>query len=205
MSWEAWFTLGITGLGVAALMREVLAPDLIFLGLLALLLTAGVLTPEEALAGFANPCIVSIGALFVVAGALQHTGALEFVATRIFGQIKSARRSLVRMMIPVAGASAFLNSTPIVAMFIPVVVGWTRRHGVSPSRFLIPLSFATILGGTCTLIGTSTNLVGNSLMIAAGMPGLSFFELSAVGLPCALVGLTFIMFVGKLGPLKIDL
>jgi len=196
MSWEAWFTLGITGLGIAALIREVLAPDLIFLGLLALLLAARVLTPEEALVGFANPGVVSIGALFVVAGALQHTGALEFVATRIFGQIKSARRSLVRMMIPVAGASAFLNSTPIVAMFIPVVVGWTRRHGVSPSRFLIPLSFATILGGTCTLIGTSTNLVGNSLMIASGMPGLSFFELSAVGLPCALVGLTYITFIG---------
>ena len=196
MSWEAWFTLGITGLGIVALVREVLAPDVIFLGLLALLLAAGILTPEEALVGFANPGIVSIGALFVVAGALQHTGALEFVATRIFGQIKSARRSLVKMMVPVAGTSAFLNSTPIVAMFIPVVLDWTRRHGVSPSRYLIPLSFATILGGTCTLIGTSTNLVGHSLMMAAGMPGLSFFELSAVGLPCALVGLAFITLIG---------
>ncbi len=196
MSWDAWFTLGLIGLGIVALVREVLAPDLIFLGLLAVLLVAGILTPEEAFVGFANPVLVSIGALFVVAGALQHTGALEFVAMRVFGQIKSARRSLVKMMLPVAGLSAFLNSTPIVAMFVPIVSDWTRRHGVAPSRYLIRLSFATILGGTCTLIGTSTNLVGHSLMLASGMPGLSFFELSAIGLPCALVGFAFIALIG---------
>ena len=132
MSWEAWFTLGMTGLGIVALIREVLAPDLIFLGVLAILLTVGIVTPEEALVGFAKPGIVSIGALCVVAGALQHTGALEFVATCVFGQIKRERRSLVKLMIPVAGMSAFLNSTPIVAMFIPIVIDWTRRHGVSP-------------------------------------------------------------------------
>ena len=128
MSWDAWFTLGLIGLGIVALVREVLAPDLIFLGLLAVLLVAGILTPEEAFVGFANPVLVSIGALFVVAGALQHTGALEFVAMRVFGQIKSARRSLVKMMLPVAGLSAFLNSTPIVAMFVPIVSDWTRRQ-----------------------------------------------------------------------------
>ena len=206
MSWEAWFTLGVVVLGMVALIREMFAPDLIFLGLLALLIVAGVLSPEEALVGFSNTGMIAVGALFVVAGALQNTGALGFVATRIFGRIESDRQALLKMMIPTAGVSAFLNNTPIVAMFTPVVIDWARRHGVSPSRFLIPLSYATILGGTCTLIGTSTNLVSNGLMIDYGMPSMSFFELSKVGIPCAIVGIAFIaLFAPKLLPDRKDL
>lgn len=197
MSWEAWFTLTVVTLGVAALIREVLAPDLILLGILAVLLVSGILSPQEALAGFANPAVISVGALFVVAGAMQNTGALGFVATRLFGRIRGDRQALLRLMLPVAGISAFLNNTPIVAMFTPVVIDWARRHRLSPSRFLIPLSYAAILGGTCTLIGTSTNLVVNGLMVGAGMPGMSFFELSPVGVPCAVVGLAFIALIGR--------
>jgi di/tricarboxylate transporter len=206
MSWEAWFTLGVITLGMGALIREMFAPDLIFLGLLALLIVAGILSPEEALVGFSNTGMIAVGALFVVAGALQNTGALGFVATRIFGRIASDRQALLKMMIPTAGVSAFLNNTPIVAMFTPVVIDWARRHGISPSRFLIPLSYATILGGTCTLIGTSTNLVSNGLMIGYGMPSLSFFELSKVGVPCAIAGVAFIaLFAPKLLPDRKDL
>lgn len=197
MSWEGWFTLGVVVLGVGALIWEMLAPDFIFLGLLAVLVVSGVLSPEEALVGFSNPGMISVGALFVVAGALQNTGALGFVATRIFGRIESDRRALLRMMIPIASISAFLNNTPIVAMFIPVVIDWARRYRVSPSRFLIPLSYATILGGVCTLIGTSTNLVANGLMMGYGLAGMSFFELGAVGFPCAVAGLAFIALVGR--------
>jgi di/tricarboxylate transporter len=189
------------------LIREVFAPDLIFLGLLAILLVMGILSPEEALVGFSNPGMISVGALFVVAGALQNTGALGFVATRIFGRIENTpRRALLKMMLPIAAISAFLNNTPIVAMFMPVVIDWTRRNRVSPSRYLIPLSYATILGGVCTLIGTSTNLVANGLMIGYGMPSMSFFELGAVGVPCALVGLAFItLFSRRLLPNRKDL
>ncbi len=197
MSWGAWFTLSVVVLGVGALIWEVLAPDLIFLGMLAVLIVSGVVSPEEALVGFSNPGMISVGALFVVAGALQNTGALGFVATRIFGRIESDRRALLRMMIPIAGISAFLNNTPIVAMFMPVVIDWTRRYRVSPSRFLIPLSYATILGGVCTLIGTSTNLVANGLMVGYGLSGMSFFELGAVGFPCAVAGLAFIALIGR--------
>ena len=197
MGWDAWFTLGVVVLGIGALVRDVLAPDLIFLGMLAVLLVSGILSPGEALAGFSNPEVLAIGALFVVSGALQHTGALGFVATHLFGPIHSDRGALLRVMVPTAGISAFLNNTPIVAMFTPVVFDWTRRHRVSPSRFLIPLSYATILGGSCTLIGTSTNMIVNGLMLSAGLPGLSFFELSAVGLPCAFVGLTFLVFSSR--------
>lgn len=180
-----------------ALVRELFAPDLIFVGVLAILLAARIISPEEAFVGFANPEMISVGALFVVAGALQHTGALGFMATRVFGQIRGDRQALVRMMLPVATISAFLNNTPIVAMFTPVVVDWTRRQRLSPSRFLIPLSYATILGGCCTLIGTSTNLVVNGLMIGSGMRGMTFFELTPVGLPCAVVGLTFIALAAR--------
>jgi di/tricarboxylate transporter len=207
MNWEAWFTIGVVAIGVVALVREAFAPDLIFLGLLSLLLVAGILSPEEALIGFANPGMIAVGALFVVAGALQNTGALGFVATRIFGQIgDSPRRALFKMMAPIAGISAFLNNTPIVAMFMPVVIDWTRRNRVSPSRYLIPLSYATILGGACTLIGTSTSLVANGLIIGYGMPSMSFFELGGVGVPCALAGLAFLtLFSRRLLPNYKDL
>ena len=197
MAWDAWFTLAVVVVGIGALMRDLLAPDLIFVGMLAVLLASGIVSPQEAFVGFSNPEILAIGALFVVAGALQHTGALGFVATRLFGQITSHRRALLRMMLPTAGISAFLNNTPIVAMFTPVVFDWARRHQVSPSRFLIPLSYATILGGACTLIGTSTNMVVNGLMVGAGQPGMSFFELSAVGVPCAVVGVGFVVLAGR--------
>jgi len=207
MSWEAIFTFTIVALGLVILLWDVFAPDLIFLGILALLMTAGVLSPAEALVGFSNTEVIAIGALFVVAGAMKNTGALGFFATRVFGRIgNTPRRALVKMMLPLAGISAFLNNTPIVAMFMPVVVDWTRRNRVSPSRFLIPLSYATILGGMCTLIGTSTNLVVSGLMTNAGLPGMSFFELSVVGVPCALTGIGFIaVFARRLLPNRKEL
>lgn len=202
MSWEAIFTFSLIVIGIIVLIRDVFTPDLVFLGILASLMAVGILSPAEAFVGFSNPEVIAIGALFVVAGAMKNTGALGFFATRIFGRIGNThRRALVKMMLPLAGISAFLNNTPIVAMFMPVVVDWTRRNQVSPSRFLIPLSYATILGGTCTLIGTSTNLVVSGLMINAGLPGMSFFELSSVGLPCTLAGIGFIaLFARRLLP-----
>ena len=139
MSWEAVFTFSLIALGIIVLIRDVFTPDLIFLGILAALMAVGILSPAEALVGFSNTEVIAIGALFVVAGAMKNTGALGFFAARVFGHIGSTpRRALVKMMLPLAGVSAFLNNTPIVAMFMPVVVDWARRNRVSPSRFLIP-------------------------------------------------------------------
>lgn len=207
MSWEAIFTFTLILLGMVALLRDLFTPDLIFLGMLAVFMAVGILSPAEALSGFANTEVIAIGALFVVAGAMKNTGALGFFATRVFGHIgNSPRRALVKMMAPIAGISAFLNNTPIVAMFVPVVIDWARRNRVSPSRFLIPLSYATILGGTCTLIGTSTNLVVSGLMVSYGLPKMSFFELSPVGIPSALIGIGFIAaFAKRLLPNRKDL
>lgn len=196
--WEAIFTFLLLFSGMIALLWDVFSPDLIFLGMLALLMAVGIISPAEALVGFANTEVIAIGALFVVAGAMKHTGALGFFATRVFGRIgDSPRWALVKMMVPSASISAFLNNTPIVAMFVPIVIDWARRNRVSPSRFLIPLSYATILGGLCTLIGTSTNLVVSGLMITYKLPPMGFFELSAVGVPCAVAGLAFIALFAK--------
>ena len=126
--------------------------------------------------------------LFVVAAGLRDTGASTSVASRIFKGADDERSALQRILFPVAGLSAFLNNTPIVAMLMPGVVSWGRRAGVSPSKLLLPLSYAAILGGTCTLIGTSTNLVVSGLLESTGERSLGMFELTPYGVPCALVG-----------------
>ena len=194
MDWQAWITLGVVALAVAAMAKSLAGPDLILLAGLALLLAFGVVTPEEALAGFANPAIISVAALFVVAAGLQETGGLDFVARRLLGRPKTVAGAQLRLMAPVAIASAFLNNTPVVALMVPIVEDWARRSEIAISKLLIPLSYAAILGGTCTLIGTSTNLVVAGL--ADGLePSVSFglFDIAWLGLPTTLCGITLVL------------
>ena len=154
--------------------------------------------PAQGLAGFANPAVATIGALFVVAAAVQRTGALHGVSDGLFGRSRALRPVLLRLTGITTVASAFLNNTPIVAMFMPVVMTWARRAGISPSKLLIPLSYAAIAGGVCTLIGTSTNLVvSGMLQNVAGQAPFGMFELTLVGAPLALV---VIFAVAALGP-----
>jgi di/tricarboxylate transporter len=134
-----------------------------------------------------------VAVLFIVAYAAQFAGILEFLAARIMGDGRGVRRSVPRLIAPVVGISAFLNNTPIVAMFTPAIRDWAVRHHLSPSKFLIPLSYASIFGGICTLIGTSTNLVLNGLFQQATGRSLSMFELAWVGLPCAIVGTGYLL------------
>jgi len=179
-----------------ALVLEVLAPDVIlFLSLSTLFLT-GVLTPQEAFQGFSNQGMLTVGILFIVAFAAQSSGILDVFANRVMGPGKGTRRSILRMTVPVAALSAFLNNTPIVAMVTPAVRDWARSRGISPSKLLIPLSYASIFGGVCTLIGTSTNLVVNGLLQQELGLSMSMFELAWVGLPAAIVGIIYLMFVG---------
>jgi di/tricarboxylate transporter len=194
MNWEGWFTLALLVVMVGGLARYSHLADVIFLGGLTLLSLAGILTPAEALSGFSNDGMLTVAALFVVAAALRETGALEGAARRLLGAPSGQRRALLRLTAPVAAVSAFLNNTTVVAMALPVVLDWCRKHRLSPSRFLIPLSYAAVAGGVCTLIGTSTNLVVHGLMLdQPGLGGMGFLEIGKVGLPLTVVTLAYLV------------
>jgi di/tricarboxylate transporter len=193
MSWQAWLTLAVVALTVLALARDWLAPSSTVLGGVIVLLVAGVLTPAQAFSGFSNPAPITVAALYVLARAVEKTGALQPLLGATLGSGSGDRRMLARLLVPVAGASAVLNNTPLVAALAPQVTDWADRRGLSPSRFLMPLSFATILGGVLTLIGTSTNIVVSGLMEADGQAPIGMFELTRIGLPVALVGLAVLI------------
>jgi di/tricarboxylate transporter len=159
MSWQAWASVLIMIASVAAMVRGLAGPDLVLTGAMTLLLVFGILTPAQAAEGFGNEGMLTVAILFVVAAGVESTGAMDWVVRRVLGRPKTVLSAQVRMMLPAAGISAFLNNTPVVAMMLPIVQDWAKRIGVSPSKLLMPLSWATILGGTVTIIGTSTNLV----------------------------------------------
>jgi di/tricarboxylate transporter len=161
-----------------------------------LLLLLGILAPEAAFRGFANPALLTVGSLFVVAVGIQNTGALTFADRLLFSRSASLPGVLARFMLTTAALSAFLNNTPIVAMLIPRVQAWSARAGISASKLLIPLSYATIVGGMTTLIGTSTNVLVSGLMQASGYPGLSMFDLTWIGLPAALASILYFALIG---------
>ena len=204
MSIDTYMTLAITGAAIVALIFELSTPDVVFMAAVTLLMLAGVLTPGEAAAGFGSTTVLIIAALFVLGEGIRRTGVLMYVADLLLGR-KGRRVSLLRLMAPVAALSAFLNNTLIVAMIAPAVIDWCKRNDVAPSRLLMPLSFATILGGVCTLIGTSTNLVIDGFMADRGMAHLRMFELTWVGLPLAIAGiLVMALLSGRLLPERRD-
>lgn len=191
-----WVTLAVVALLLIGLLRD-LPADVLFMGAVVLLVLFRVITPKEAFSGFANEGMLTVAALFVVAAALAETGLMEHVAERLFGKVTTERAMLVRLALLLIPTSAFLNNTPIVAIMTPVVITWCRQRRVSPSKLLIPVSFLTILGGSCTLIGTSTNLVVQGLIEQAKLPPMSLFELSWVGVPCAVVGTIYMLTLGR--------
>ena len=195
MEWQGWFTLAVVALALVAMVRELAAPDLVMMAGLVTLAVTGVLTPAETFSGFANPALAAVAALFIVSAGLRETGSLELVARRLFSGARNERSGLIRLCGPVAFFSAFLNNAPIVAMMTPTLTTWAHRAGFSASRFLIPLSYASILGSTTTIIGTSTILTVAGLVQRAGMPELGFFELAPAGLPIAVVGLAYLVLI----------
>ncbi len=195
LSWQGWATIAVT-LGVFLLNAIATLPaEVIFLGGTAVLYVSGILTESDALAGFSNPGMITVAVLYIVVTGLSQTGGLNWISQRVLGLPKGQNAALLRLMTPVMGMSAFLNNTPVVAMFIPVVSNWSKKLRISPSKLMIPLSYAAIFGGICTLIGTSTNLVVNGLLISAtDLPGLKLFDLAVVGLPCAIAGMIYLFF-----------
>lgn len=194
MEWQAWTTLGIVALVIGLLTFSQVAPDLVMLGALTLLLTFGILDEKQAFGGFANEGMLTVAVLFVVAAGIRETGAMAFLAQRLLGRPRSAFAAQARMMFPVAAMSAFMNNTPLVAMMLPVVADWAKKHRIALSKVMMPLSFATILGGLTTLIGTSTNVILSGLVVRATGESLHLFDPTWVGLPCAAAGLAYMLF-----------
>jgi di/tricarboxylate transporter len=195
---DAWFTLFTVALVAGLLIGTRIAPDLVLAGGLTLLILAQVISPAEALSGVANPGLWTVAVLYVVVAGLVDTGAVYAIGARLLGRPTSTVNAQWRLMLPVTVMSGFLNNTPVVAMLVPVVEDWAKRWRMSVSKLMIPLSYAAILGGTITLIGTSTNLIVHGLMLAStDLPPMGFFEIGAVGLPAALVGVAFVLLAGR--------
>jgi di/tricarboxylate transporter len=191
-------TLLILLAAIYSFISERLPPDVTaLLAIIALLLT-GVLTPIEAFAGFSHPATISVAAVLVLSAGIERTGALSFLARRLLAPIGGSELLLTTViMFVIGGMSAFINNTAAVAIFIPVVLEVCRRTSASPGRILMPMSHAATLGGMCTLIGTSTNLVAHEYARSQGLPGFSMFELGKVGLPVMLAGLAYMLLVGR--------
>lgn len=202
LTWHAWLALGMVVVTLLLLATTRLPADFVFMGGVVVLLAAGVLSRGDALAGFSNTGMITVAVLYVVVSGLEETGALGWISHNILGHPNTSVGALFRLMLPTMGISAFLNNTPVVAMFIPVVTRWSRRIGVSTSQLMLPLSYAAIFGGICTLIGTSTNLVVDGLVRKhfAGNPlggGLAMFEITKLGLPCAAMGVIYLWLIGR--------
>jgi len=192
-----WYTLILLVLMTIVLVKEILEPDIVIFSVLLLLIVGRVIDIKEAFVGFSNSGMLTVGFLFIVAKGLQETGILNQLGDTLLGNKKKGMSvRLLRLLLPVSAISAFFNNTPIVAMLIPVIHSWARKNEYSVSKFLIPLSYAAILGGTCTLIGTSTNLVVHGLMIDSGIRGMSFFEISRVGVPLMFIGIVAVSLFG---------
>src|SRR5690554_4105178 len=193
MEWQGVFTL-ITLAGVlATLVATRVSADLVLMSALALLLVSGVLGPIEALSGFANPGVITIATLYVVAAGLKETGAVQWIARFLLGHPKTHRRAQLRMIVPTGVLSGFMNNTAVVAMFIPAIQDWAQRLGIPSSRMLLPLRYAAILWGTCTLIGTSTNLVIDGMLQTRIGVHLGSFELACAAVPLLVIGAAFLV------------
>jgi di/tricarboxylate transporter len=202
MTISGYITLGVILLMIVALVREILRPGLILFSALVILLVTDIISAEDALSGFSNKGMITVALLFLVSEGVKESGVLNKIGAIIMPKKrKPIPRLLMQIMIPVSAISAFLNNTPVVIIFGPMLKKWADKLSLPSQKFLIPLSYATIFGGTCTLIGTSTNLLVHGMMLDRGMAGLSMFELAKVGLFIVFFGFLYInLFSNRLLP-----
>jgi di/tricarboxylate transporter len=195
---EIAFVLLLLLAAIVLFARETLPVDVVTLLVLLALLFTRILTPQEAFSGFGSDIIIILASVFVISGALRESGVVDWLGESLAKMVKGGERSLLTLLMgSVAGVSAFMNNTTVTAVMIAPVTGIARQRKLSPSRFLMPLAFASILGGTCTLIGTSTNVAVRGYLERTGLPPLGFFELTPVGIVIVIVGIFYMLFIGR--------
>ena len=196
----AWITI-VTVLSMfTVLLLTKLRTDLVFLGAIAILFVTGVLDAKEAFSGFSSTSVVVIGVLFIVVAGLMHTGVLQWIVKNLLGQPSSYSKAVVRLMLPVAALSSFLSNTTVVALFVNIVKMWSKKLNISPSKLLIPLSYASGMGGVCTLIGTPPNLIISGLYAEKTGTAMNILTTTIPGLFCLFVGVLSIIAMRKLLP-----
>ncbi|MBD3655223.1 MULTISPECIES: SLC13 family permease [Marinobacter] len=196
MDWQGWFSLGLAATALILMSVGRFGPHLVMMGVLVVLSASGIIDASQTLAGFSNSGLITVVALFVVAAGIHHSGGVDLVVKHLLRSPGTIRSAQARIALPVSLLSGFLNNTPVVATMIPAIHAWSRKIGIAPSKLMIPLSYSAILGGTLTLIGTSTNLIVNGLYKdLTGDEGFSIFSITAVGLPVAVIGLAAMLLV----------
>jgi di/tricarboxylate transporter len=198
MTWEIAAVLALVVAAIVCFVREKIPPDVVALSLFVVIAATRLVPTKDAFAVFSNPAPITVAAMFVLSAALIRCGALDYLS----GALEKAavlpyQLVIFLLVVLVAFVSAWINNTPVVVVFVPVVLGLARRMKIPASKFLIPISFASVLGGNCTLIGTSTNLVVNGLLVERDLPGLGMFELAAVGIPVAVIGALYLALFGR--------
>ena len=197
---HAWITIATVLVMFSVLLFTKLRSDLVFLGAIAILFVTGVLDAKEAFSGFSSTSVVVIGVLFVVVAGLMHTGVLQWIVKHLLGQPKSYSGAVARLMLPVAALSSFLSNTTVVALFVGIVKMWSKKLGISPSKLLIPLSYASGMGGVCTLIGTPPNLIISGLYADQTGTAMNVLATTLPGLFCLFIGVLSIIAMRKLLP-----
>ncbi len=198
MTWEIALVFILLLATLVSFVWEKIPPDLTAMTVFVVLIATGLLDTKQAFSVFANPAPLTVAAMFILSAALVKSGAIEQVSHVVENSGRwPYALVMIAMVLVVGGVSAFINNTPVVVVFLPVVLSLARRMRLAPSKLLIPLSYAAVLGGTCTLIGTSTNLVVNGILIGKGEPGFSMFELGWVGLPALVLGAIYLAVFGR--------
>ena len=197
---DAWITI-LTVFGMfTVLLFTKLRSDLVFLGAIAVLYVTGVLTDKEAFSGISAPSVIAIGVLFVVVAGLMHTGVLQWIVKHLLGQPRGYANAVTRLMLPVAILSSFLSNTTVVALFVNIVKMWSKKLGISPSKLLIPLSYASGMGGVCTLIGTPPNMIISGLYQEKTGEAMNVLATTIPGLFCLIVGVLSVIAMRRLLP-----
>ena len=196
-TWQAALTALIVALTLAALLFVQRAPDMVMIGGVVLLLAVGVITPDEALRGMSNEGMITVAALFVVAAAVERTGALAGLVDRALGRPTSLAAAQLRTMVAPGVLSAFVNNTPVVALMVPAIRDWAKKNRLSVSKLLMPMNAAVVLGGLCSLIGTSTNVVVSGLVAGKRGQPLGMFDITWLGVPLFAAGLIYLITASK--------